>query len=148
MRQRAQFPLHLLLHHLPLGCRSRFPLDSKRLVSLHTLTLRLYPKILLNPSPSAVSAALPSTSYPVITSKIYPNWCLLETFPGSLSPSLRCPRSHQSCCRPFHGYPFPPDRHTCATSLGFSQCLQPQIVGPVPLWLANVLVILNAVCLT
>lgn len=25
MRQRAQLRLHLLLHHLPLGCRSRFP---------------------------------------------------------------------------------------------------------------------------
>ncbi|KAH8757613.1 hypothetical protein F5883DRAFT_567676 [Diaporthe sp. PMI_573] len=64
MRQRAQFPLHLLLHHLPLGCRSRFPLDSKRLVSLDTLTLRLYPKILLNPSPSAVFCSSPQHLLP------------------------------------------------------------------------------------
>lgn len=57
-------------------------------------------------------AALPSASSSVVTSRICPNSCLLETFPGSINPSLRCTRSHASSCRPFLGVSLPLDRHT------------------------------------
>lgn len=55
------------------------------------------PKFSSIPPPTAyfaAFAALPSTSHPLIASRIFPRRCLLETFPGSLSPSLRCSKSH------------------------------------------------------
>lgn len=105
MRKRAQLRLHLLLHHLPLGCRSRFPLRGSFPCNTATLSKKIYPSPSLPPPPFA---ALPSTSSPVVTSRICPNSCLLETFPGSINPSLRCARSHASSCRPFLGVSLPP----------------------------------------
>lgn len=78
----------------------------KRLVSLQHCdpVQKIYPS---PPSPPPPFAALPSTSSPAVTSMICPNSCLLETFPGSINPSLRCARSHASNCRPFLGVSLP-----------------------------------------
>lgn len=81
----------------------------KRLVSLqHCDPVQKNLPVPSLPPSSSPFAALPSTSSPVVTSRICPNSCLLETFPGSINPSLRCARSHASSCRPFLGVSLPP----------------------------------------